>query len=482
MLGESEPPEVAIPAGRLSPLDASFLTVETPTAHMHVGWATAFEPPEDGPAPSFEDLIDHIGHRLPRAPRFRQRVRTVPLGLSAPVWVDDPHFDLARHVVRRESGTLNDVVDECMSEPLPRDRPLWQVWIADRLDDGRIGLVGKAHHCMVDGIAAVEFASLLVDPEPYPPEPAPDDWSPAPAPDRVALLASGLMDAIRGPLDLATLPARIAGSPSRALDVAVRAQRAARALVDSVRPARTDTPLNPPISPRRHLSLLGRPVEDLLRIKKAFEVKLNDVVLAVCAGGVRRYLKRRGDEAMRFKTMVPVDVREGDGTGDLGNRISFMFVDLPCDEPNPVRRVQEIYQATSERKRGREPEGSDAILRSLSLAPAAVQRLVSRLVASPRTFNLVVSNIPGPREPLYMQGCRLAEAYPVVPIADRHALAIGFTTVCDGAFFGLYADRESLPDVDELAGDIDASIDELLELGRRGGARLGTLVAAAPLG
>jgi len=159
-----------------------------------------------------------------------------------------------------------------------------------------------------------------------------------------------------------------------------------------------------------------------------------------------------------------VNVRGSDEAGELGNRISFMFVDLPCEEPDPVRRLREIHAATSARKRAREPEGADDVMRSIGLVPSPLQHLVSRLVASPRAFNLTVSNIPGPAGQLYMRGCPLAEAYPVVPIADRHALSIGMTTVRDGAFFGLYADPETLPEVDDLAMQIDSSIDALLEL------------------
>src|SRR4051794_37960498 len=168
-----------MPTTRLSALDASFLAVETPTAHMHVGWAAVFEPPAQG-RPSFEELRSHIEARLARTPRYRQMLRSVPLGLNAPVWVDDAYFGVDRHVVPVRSGRLEDVIDEAMSEPLPKDRPLWQVRIAERLDGGRIGVVGKAHHCMVDGIAAVELATLMVDPDPDPQPPEPDQWKPRP--------------------------------------------------------------------------------------------------------------------------------------------------------------------------------------------------------------------------------------------------------------------------------------------------------------
>jgi WS/DGAT/MGAT family acyltransferase len=449
---------------RLSPLDASFLSVETPTAHMHVGWAAVFEPPADGIRPSFEQLREHIERRLPRAPRYRQTLKSVPLGINAPVWVDDVDFDVSRHVVPARSNRLGEVVEECMSKPLPRRRPLWQVWIADRLDDGRIGVVGKAHHCMVDGIAAVELGSLLLDPEPAPAPPEPDAWDPELPPSGSRLLGRGLTDLARSQLDLAAIPARAARSPRQALELASRARRAAAAFLDAARPARLTPQLNPPISPLRQLGLLARPMDDLTQIKRTFGVKLNDVLLAASAGGVRAFLKKHGETPIRLKTMVPVNLRGSGEADQLGNRISFMFVDLPCDEPDPVRRLREIHAATSDRKRDGKPEGANDVVRSLGFVPSPIQSMVSRLIASPRTFNLTVSNIPGPAEQLYMHGCPLAEAYPVVPIPERHALSIGVTTVGQDAFFGLYADPQSLPEVDGLAGEIDLAIDELAEL------------------
>jgi WS/DGAT/MGAT family acyltransferase len=146
---------------RLSALDASFLDVETASAHMHVGWAAAFDPPDERPAPSFEQLRDHIARRLQRAPRYRQRLAGVPLGVARPVWVDDERFDITRHVRPAGPAALGELAGSVLSTPLSRERPLWELWISDRLDDGRIGVVCKAHHCMVDGIAAVELATVL---------------------------------------------------------------------------------------------------------------------------------------------------------------------------------------------------------------------------------------------------------------------------------------------------------------------------------
>jgi diacylglycerol O-acyltransferase / wax synthase len=471
------------PEKRLSPLDASFLTVESPTAHMHVGWATAFAPPEGRRRPSFAELRAHIAARLPRAPRYRQRLKGVPLGISPPYWVDDESFDLERHVVAAGSDDLGEIVAECMSEQLPKDRPLWQICVAERLRDGRVGIVGKAHHSMVDGIAAVELASLLLDPEPDASPPAPDAWRPRPEPTGAELLVRASVARTWERLRFARGAMRALSSARRFAALAGRSRPAARALTDAARPARSSSVLNAPISPRRHLGTVERPLEDLKRVKEAFGTSINDVVLAVCAGAVRRHLEARGEDPRRLKAMVPVNLRvEGDG-GDLGNRISFVFCDLPCDEREPVRRLRRVQEEMATRKRTGEPSGGDALLQLVGQAAYPLHRLASRLVASPRAFNLVVSNIPGPPGRMYMAGCRLEQAYPVVPLADRHALSIGMTSVGGGAFFGLYADRERLPDVDRLAGDLDTELDRLLGLaagGKRGGRE--AVAVGAPTG
>jgi len=449
-------------ATRLSALDSSFLEVESPTAHMHVGWVALLSPPEDGPRPNFVELRDHIAGRLSRAPRYRQKIAPVPFGLNDPLWIDDDRFDVTRHVRHAGESEIGKIVERVMSTPLDRTRPLWELSVADRLAGGRIGIVGKAHHCMVDGIAAVELAALLLDPTREPPPAEPDDWRAAPPPGKFDVLAGSVRDRVMEQLDLLRWPARIARSPGRVLGLAQDGQRAARALVNSFTPPAPPSMLNRPNSPLRHLALLGRQLDDFQRIKRHFRTTVNDVVLAASSGGVRRFVSRHGEEPRRLKTMVPVNVRDGGQPGELGNKISFLFVDLPCDEPDPVRRLLDIHMTMSDRKESGEPQGGDSVLKLVGHAPHQLQNIVSRLVSSPRTFNLVVSNIPGPREPLYMRGCELQEAYPIVPLADRHALSIGITTIKDGAFFGIYADRESLPDAELLARDIDASVDELL--------------------
>jgi diacylglycerol O-acyltransferase len=431
---------------------------------MHVGWAACFRPPEGRPRPRFPDLFEHIEGRLSRGQRFRQRLAGVPLGLNAPLWTDDERFDPSHHIVPAGSSTLSDAIDDCMSRQLDRRRPLWEMWIADDLDDGRIGVVGKAHHCMVDGIAAVELAGLLLDPTPEPDPTGPDGWRPAPTPAAVSRMARGLVDQVRGDFELLRLPARLAASPGHAIGMAAKGVAAAKAAASMLRPARPSPSINPRISPNRHLAVARRPLRDLKTIGRSFGTTINDVVLAASTGGMRQFLQNRAEPPARLKAMVPVNVRAPDENGDAGNRISFMFVHLPCDEPDPVRRLRAIHGDTAGRKQGGESRWVGDILDAIGYFPQPVRDAVSHLVASPLVFNLTVSNIPGPSEPMYMLGCELEEAYPVVPIADRHALSIGVTTIRDQACFGVYADREVLPDADLVAAAIDESVDELLTL------------------
>jgi diacylglycerol O-acyltransferase len=450
---------------RLSGRDASFLAVETPTAHMHVGWVAIFDPDADGRLRRFAELRDHIGARLARAPRYRQKLAPVPFGVFTPEWIDDPAFAVERHVYHAP-GPIPALVDEVMSMPLRRDRPLWEMWVCEDPANDRFAIVGKAHHCMVDGIAALELGSLLLDPTPEPCPDEPDRWQPAAQPGPEHLLARGLVDVLSDQLGLLRWSLRAAASPARAVEqTAAGALRAGRALSHALLGAAPTTPaLNGSLSPLRRFAWVERPLSDLQAVKRAFGTTVNDVVLAAVAGGIRAYLTRRGEPPPALKAMVPVNVR--DPAHELGNHISFVFATLPCDNPDPLARLYRVHLAMSQRKRDREPEGADLALQAAEHTPSLVQHAISRLVASPRTFNLVVSNIPGPAEPLYMLGCPMRAAYPVVPLADHHAVSIGMTTIHGRACFGIYTDREALPDADTLALDIDAAVGELVARAR----------------
>jgi WS/DGAT/MGAT family acyltransferase len=441
---------------RLSAFDASFLQVESHEAHMHVGWAALFAPPARDRRPNFEELREHVAARLGRAPRYRQKLADVPLGMTDAVWIDDPDFDVTRHVRHARGSDFSQLVDEVLSVQLERDRPLWELWIADGLDDGRIGVVGKAHHCMVDGVAAVELSSLMLDPLPDAIAPV-EPWHPPREPAALELMTEALAVRTRQFAGLATLPLRVAARPADALSTAVRILRAARS---SLSPAPA-SPLNAPISQRRRLGRAHRPLEDFRAVKTERGGTVNDVLLAAVAGGLRRLFAARGEDPRPLKTMVPVSRRAEGAAGELGNQISFVFIELPCDQEDPVARLASVQAEMGGSKAGGEPEGGEILLGTFEYMPRPVQRVAARVVASPRTFNLVVSNIPGPPLPLYMRGCRLEEAYPVVPLADEHAVSIGMTTVCGEACLGIYADAETVPDADLLADAIAESIDEL---------------------
>ena len=445
---------------RLSPLDASFLAVESDTAPMHVGWAAVFSPSGDDERPTFEQLRDHIAARMGRAPRYRQRLAHLPLDLQHPVWVDDEHFSIERHVRRDASHDLAVLAGAVMSEPLPADAPLWEIVIADRLADGRIGVIGKVHHCMVDGIAAVELAGLLLDPTPDTPPVIGPAWRPAPARGGAALLADAARDLADRQLGRLAAAWRTPRAPRDIVEVVLAVRRAAGALAGSARPA-PPSGLNIPLSAQRTLEIVERPLDAVRGAAASCDVSVNDVVLAATAGGVRRLMLARGEPAQALKTMVPVNVRDSGAEGELGNRISFMFVGLPCDIADPLERVRAVHRDTTELKQAQAASGAATVLSLLALAPPPVQAVVSRLTASRRVFNLTVSNVPGPSEPLWMRGCRLDAAFPVIPLADDHGVSVGMTTIAGRACFGVYADPVAVPDAAVLAAGIGDELDEL---------------------
>jgi diacylglycerol O-acyltransferase len=437
-------------AERLSALDASFLAVERPTMPMHVGWVARFDPPEDGPRLSAQDLLDHVAARMEHAHRYRQRLAEVPLGVHEPVWVDDPGFDPARHLHAAGGDELDALVDDVLSIPLERDRPLWEMWATDEL-----ALIGKAHHCMVDGTAVVELGNLLLDADPDAAEPDAADWEPAPEPTPGQRLGRAIAERTGEAAALAFAPLRL-----RPRTVA----GGARLLAHTLLPPAPGSPLNRPGSPRRHHIRVTRSLADVRTVRRRFRVTPNDVLLATCAGALRRFAAGRGETPQSLKVMVPADVRSSDDPAASGNRISFVFIELPCDEPDPVARLKAVHRATAQRRRDGEAEDLDTAFRVLALTPPPVQRALAHAFAHPRLFNLTISSVPGPAVPRYLRGCRLREVHSAVPLGARHGLSIGIVTVAGNACFGISVDPATLPDADVLADDVGASLDELLEL------------------
>ena len=240
----------------------------------------------------------------------------------------------------------------------------------------------------------------------------------------------------------------------------------ARLLAHTLLPPAPASPLNRPGSPRRHHVRVTRPVDDLRTVRRRFRVTPNDVVLATCAGALRSFAARRGETPRALKAMVPVDVRSSDDPAASGNRISFVFVELPCHEPDPIERLQAVHRATDQRRRDGEAEDLDTAFRVLALTPGPVQRALAHAFAHPRLFNLTISSVPGPAATRYLRGCRLREVHSAVPLGARHALSIGVVMVAGNACFGISSDPAVLPDADVLAEDIGDALDELLELAR----------------
>jgi diacylglycerol O-acyltransferase / wax synthase len=428
---------------RLSALDASFLAVESPLAPMHVGWVASFDPPARGKATA-EDLIAHIAERMEHAHRYRQKLADVPLGIHDPVWVDDPDFDPARHLHVADG----DVVDDVFSTPLPRDRPLWEMWVTG--DPPTI--VGKAHHCMVDGTAVVELGNLLLDAEPDAPAPAGGDWAPSPEPNPGQRLGRAIADRIGETAGLLATPLRLATNV-RSLP------GTARMVQHTVLPPAPPSALNLHGSGRRHHTRFTRSLDEVRKIRRAFGVTPNDVVLAAGAGALHRFLDPHGP----LKVMVPADVRSA-GDSASGNRISFLFMELPAHEPDPLERLQAIHRATDQRRRHEEAERLDAAFGVLALTPKPLQRTLAHAFAHPRLYNLTISSVPGPAVTRYLRGCRLRTVHSAVPLGAYHGLSIGVVTVAGNACFGIYSDPATVPDADALAGHLDAAFDELLDL------------------
>ena len=457
-------------AERLSPFDGSFLRVETANAHMHVAWSATFRVAPQRPRPTLARLRRHIDARLELIPRFRRRLAYPLPGMGEPFWVDDPAFDVTRHVLElgMPNAELDDrrfafLCDRMLSEPLPRDRPLWEIRLAPRLQGGRCGILARLHHALVDGRSAVEVALLLLDADPDAVTGLPARWQPRPAPGTARLAAGAIASRAGESLRAARSAVRMAGEPrSSASRLGGTLRRAALAAgEDLLRPAPSSA-LNARIGPRRRLVRHTVPIEDVLIVKRRLGVTLNDVCLAMAAGGLRRLAVARGDPPRPLKTMVPVNVRGEGEDASLGNRISFAFIDLPLDVASPERRLARIHMATAAFKRGGRPAGAEAVLGALGLLPDPLRNAAAKAVAHPRVYNLTVSNIPGPRVPVYMLGAELLEAHPVVPIAEGHALSIGIFSHGERLGFGLYADPEVFPQVDDLPASLDVSLRELL--------------------
>jgi diacylglycerol O-acyltransferase / wax synthase len=453
-------------ADRLTPLDGSFLHTETASAHMHVAWRGRFRPDLDRPPITLERVQAQVASRLDSTPRFRQRLAFPPGGFAHPVWVDAESFDIHRHVLALAERPLtaerfDALSDTVLSRPLDRMRPLWEIHLAPRLEDGTVGLLMKIHHALVDGKSALAVALLLLDLDPQAPEPpAPDLRHAGSRPGAARLAVDALVDSSTEPLRALGRAARAAGSP-RGLGGTLR--RAAMAVGEDVARPAPSSFLNDPIGPRRALVGHTLPVGELLTVKRAREASLNDVALAVVAGALRELALLRHVVPAPLKVMVPVSRRGAGEEAAMGNRIAFVFITLPVNVSDPLARLAAIRAETAAFKETGRAGGGEALLQGLGLLPLALQGPLARFAASPRMYNLVVSNVPGPRMPVYLLGAECVEVLPAIPLSDGHALSVGVFSLRDSLCFGAYADPEALPQARELPGAIAAAAADLIQ-------------------
>ncbi len=449
---------------RLSTLDAEFYFAEHDHVPLHFGSVVVFE----GPAPSHTELIDVFAAKLPLVPRYRQVVRTTPANLFRPFWADDDNFDISNHVrhiqVPPPGGAeqLRALATRLFAQPLDRTRPLWQEWLVDGLEDGGWAIISKIHHCMVDGVGGTDLMTLVFDTKPDAKRLAPVPWEPVRlAP--VTLLAGGLADLATWPVRQLADTSRLLrplGSPGRLLAFGRGLSRSAQWLSE---PAVTS--LNGPIGPRRRWGWTTASLGQVKQIRAARGGTVNDVLLAVIAGAFRDLLRQRGELTgdLVVRSLVPVSVRSADERGVVTNRVSAVLVNLPVSEPDPGQRLALIREQMDTFKRTSQATSAELLTGMggftgplwLALGSRAATELPQSLLQT------VITNVPGPRTPLYILGRRMEADYPYVPIGNHVRISFAIFSYLDTFSFGLTADHDTVPDLDVLLGGVGRALAEL---------------------
>jgi WS/DGAT/MGAT family acyltransferase len=455
---------------RLSATDAAFLYAEDAGTPMHVGGVVILKPDAEGPEFQYSDIVDLIESRLELVPRYRQKVRFVPGRLARPVWVDDEDFDLTYHVRRSalpKPGTdveLDELVGRLISRPLDRTRPLWEVYVIEGLTGGRIAVVNKTHHAMVDRIGAVDVAAAILDVTRRARDLPEQPWIPNPSPSDIDLVVDAVADLTSRPseaLDIARFAAKDARElVTRVLDVAGSAFELVRRTVS---PAPRSL-LNDAKSGQRRFATVSADLEDFKLIRRAHGGSVNDVILTVITGALRSWLLSRAEAVTAhtvIRAMVPMSVTPPAGE-DGGSVVSYL-VDLPVAEPNPAMRLHQVSFAMGAHVESGNQVGAYTLVELGRFSPPTLHALGARVASqlSRRMYNVLITNVPGPQVPLYAAGFPVDAMYPVAPLALGQALAVSCTSYNGAVFFGMTADRDAIPDVEEFAVQITEAIDEL---------------------
>jgi diacylglycerol O-acyltransferase len=459
---------------RLNPLDALFVDAEDadPNTSMAIASIAVFE----GPAPSHEEVLAHLARRVPLVPRYRHKLRTVPLRLGRPVWVDDPDFDLRYHVRRTAlpgpggDRELADLMARVMSQRLDRDHPLWEYWLVEGLAGGRWALISKVHHCMVDGVSGTDLYRVIFDSSPEPSPgllPSTADERPVSAePPAVVLAAQAALDAVvlpaREALALSGAAADPAGTARQATDMA----RAIAKLVPAARPPARSS-LSGHIGRQRRYIWARASLEDVKTIKRQLGGTVNDVVLAAISGGFRALLLARGEQPgpHMVRSLVPVSLRAPGEEDVYENQVSAVLADLPVHVDGPAERLAAVQAELQTLKTAKEAMVGEALTSLGRYTPFPFASWWVRLAFGlpQRDIVTVTTNVPGPRQPLYGMGRRILEIIPYVPIATTLRTGISIFTYCDNVTFGITGDFAANPDLDVLAHGIEQGVAELLK-------------------
>jgi diacylglycerol O-acyltransferase len=451
---------------RLTAVDASFLSNESSSSHMHVGAILIFE----GPPPRYVDLVEHVRGRLNLVPRFRQKLVVPPLEAGRPLWADDVNFNLSyhiRHTALPEPGgeaQLKRLCGRVFSQQLDRSKPLWELWLVQGLERDRFALLTKTHHAMVDGISGVDIGTVLFDLEPVPaPAPVEERWVPQKSPSTAELVGRGIGDAIGLPIALAGRAVEAVRHPETTARKAVEGLEALTEVFGQFADPAPDVPLNHEIGPHRRYIWARSELATFKRIKDSLGGTVNDVVLAVVTGSIREWLHSRGvrTEGLELRALVPVSIRAEDEHGNLGNRLTAMRGPLPVYIEDPVRRLQVISEEMAGLKESKQALGAEMISRFNDFAPPTLLAQAGRLNFSTRLFNLLVTNVPGPQIPLYVLGRELEEVFPVAFLPQNHRLAVAIMSYHGKIGFGLLADYDSMEDIELLGAGINNALAEL---------------------
>jgi diacylglycerol O-acyltransferase / wax synthase len=451
----------------MSPVDSSFLHVENDTTPMHIGAVSIFA----GPPPPFEELRTMVAGKLDLVPRYRQKIRFVPLAVGSPAWIDDPHFSLdyhLRHTAIPKPGSerqLRQLAGRVFSQHLDRDKPLWELWVVEGLDDERWALLSKVHHCMVDGVAATDLMSVMFSDTTVASSSRP--WEAAPEPSAVEVLARTVVRRASPGGQIETLRTVLA-KPRETLRSLGEIARGTIAASASMRPVGASS-LTGAIGPHRRWSWAHVRLPDVKTVRGVFGGTVNDVVLTIITNGFRELLQSRGEsvpEDRVIRTMVPVSVRRKGERGVYDNRVSAVFAELPVGLIDPVRRLERIRAEMDGVKQSKQAVAGDVLTSLSGFAPPLLLALGSRLVTlSPRlNVHTATTNVPGPQQPVQTLGRRMLQSYPFVPVVGSIRIVVAIFSYDGGLYFGVTGDYDGAPDIDVLTAGIERGMTELLAL------------------